>query len=247
MSKINIPEKVERVSKLLWGLRHPDVAAALLPFGLKNEVLNEGWDTVEKVNALYFTRVASRPAGSDAAEIVGKVNAFEDRWLPVVKGALSRSYPEVSELLFLNITRARGQSAAHGVQTFVDRLRALEKGEAPFGEKGPEVREYLRGRGLVDSVILEVVAELEGRRVVSEGTASEPFDDAALEKAVAEMWAFYLEWSAIVRACITDGRLLRTLGFKKRAGGRTPKAAAVVITSERHLDGSAPVPQLPGE
>lgn len=247
MTKINTPEKVERVSKLLWGLRHPDIAAALLPFGLKNEVLAEGWDTVAKVNELYFARVATRSAGNDAVEIVSKVNAFEDRWLPIVKGALSRSYPDVSELLFLNISRATGQSATHGVETFVDRLRALEKGEAPFGEKGPEVREYLRGRGLSDSVIEEVVAELEGRKVVSVGKAVEVSDDAALERAVAEMWAFYLEWSAIVRACVTDGRLLRMLGFKKRAGGRTPKVPAVVVTSEKRLDGAAPVPELPAE
>lgn len=224
MSRLTISDKAARAGKLLWGMRHPRVAAALAPFGFNAAVLAEGWDLVAKVNEQHLARVVSRPVAVGRSEMVDKVNAFENRWFPIVKHALSRRYPAAAERLFLNLARAEGKSAAYGVQVFVSRLTALEKGETPFGDEGPAAREFLRTRGLTDTVLAEVEHDLDGQKEIAQGEVPEPYDAEALEKAESEMWAFYLEWSAIVRGTITDGNLLRVLGFKKRAGGRTQKS-----------------------
>lgn len=130
---------------------------------------------------------------------------------------------------------------------FVSRLGALNKGAAPFGDEGPAAREFLRTRGLTDAILAEVMRDLEGQKEVAKGDVPEPYDADALEKAESEMWAFYLEWSAIVRGTITDGNLLRVLGFKKRAGGRSQKSRRVVLASETRLSGSDPAPQVAAE
>lgn len=223
MTKLNISEKAARTGKLLWAMRHPAIAAKLAPFGFTSKVLDEGWTLVDTANDRQLARVVSRSSATGNSDIVATVESFENRWFPIVKHALDRRNPEATKQLFLNLGRSEGQTSAYSVRIFVDRLAALGKGEAPFGEEGPAAREYLRGRGLTDNVIAEVVAELEGRKEVAEEVV--PFDEAALAAAEAAVWAFYLDWSNVVRSVITDGNLLRLCGFKKRTGGpRTPKA-----------------------
>jgi hypothetical protein len=48
----------------------------------------------------------------------------------------------------------------------------------------------------------------------------EPVVDAtAIEEAERTLWAWYLEWSAIARQVIQDGRLLREMGFGAKRRG----------------------------
>lgn len=228
MAKLNISQKANRTGKLLWGMRHPAISAALAPFGFTAEVLDEGWALVKNVNDLQLARVVSRPTAFGQGEIIGKADAFENRWFPIAKNALARNYPAITEKLFLNLGRNNGHTAAYSVGTFIDRLGAMEKGESPFGVDGVEARKFLAKRGLSDSVVAQIVADLEGRKEVVAGSAPEPFDEAALAEAEAKMWAFYLDWSTVIREVVTDGNLLRLVGFKKRSSGtRTPKAPTV--------------------
>src|SRR5690606_9540406 len=79
-----------------------------------------------------------------------------DRWLYITKTVLDRHYPEISQELFRNLHHSNGRDAAVGVAHYIERLNAMEKGEEPYGEKGREVREYLRTRGLTDELIEKV-------------------------------------------------------------------------------------------
>ncbi len=242
---LSIGQKVIRTGTLLWGMRNPQIALMLKPYGFSEAVLEEGWALFGKVKELRINRVLT-PATNDS-DIIEVVGAFENLWFPIVKAALDRRYPEVSAQLFLNLGRTNGKAAAYAVETFIDRLGEMERGEASFEKDGPEAREYLRSRGLTDSVIEEIAGKLDAKSEFASGEVPTPFDTEELNKAEAEMWAFYTDWSTVVRSVITDGNLLRILGFKKRSGGRTPKTPRVVITSEMSLPEATPVPQLPAE
>jgi len=61
-----------------------------------------------------------------------------------------------------------------------------------------------------------------------EASSPIPHDAHAAER---EAWAWYQEWSAIARARITDGRVLRRLGLGKR--GRPPGSRKKSADAER--------------
>lgn len=140
---------------------------------------------------------------------------------------LTRHHPEEAEELFLNLARTDGKPATYSVAIFLDRLAAMEKGAEPFNESGPEVREYLRTRGLTDEVIAEVSADMERlQRMAEEPLPVAVVDPEELKAADEAMWQWYLEWSAICRRVISDGNQLRALGFKKRKATRGSNGAA---------------------
>jgi hypothetical protein len=238
MAKTNTTEKIVRTSKLLWGMRHPAIAAQLASFGFKAAVLDEGWAAVDHANALLLARVVSRAHAAGNSEIVSKLDTFENRWFPIVKNALRRRYPDVAEQFFANLGRSDGSSASVVVRAFIGRLAALENGVAPFGAAGPEAREYLRERGLTDAIVAEAALELEARKDVAETVVS-VFDKDAFAKAEAEVWAFYLDWGHVVRSVITDGNLLRLCGFKKRSGG-TRKTTVTPVEVAASSEGENP-------
>ena len=72
-------------------------------------------------------------------------------------------------------------------------------------------------RGPLAARGLTVATAEEGRRLVhavhAAAPASPPDDLPPMEIAERELWAWYLEWSAIARASIREPRLLRALGF----------------------------------
>lgn len=226
----SIGQKATRTGILLIGLRDPRIARELERFGFNEEVLAEGWSLFEEVTGHRLDRALSRP--SKQPNVVSKVDAFEDVWFPITQIILERHAPEMGAKLFLNLTREEGKSATFMVETFLRRLEEMEKGEAPFGKEGPATRDDLRTRGLTDEVVAEVTEDMERLKSLQEDPAPPPaFDQAAAKAAEEAMWKWYLEWSAIARRVITDGNLLRVLGFKKRRG-RSAASSEVTIRSE---------------
>lgn len=224
-------------------MRDPRVARYLKPFGFNTATLENGWNLFFASTEAHRTLSASKaPAESSFSEM----DRFEARWVPVARIVLDGRYPEVAEKLFAQLGSANGKVAEVSVAIFLDRFQAMAEGAEPFGEEGPIAREYLRTRGLTDEVVAGALAEKDEMKTVEETTAMEP-DAEAAKAAEAAMWAFYLEWSALVRHAIKDGNLLRMFGFKKRSGGRTPKAPDVAVNSDKTLKDITPVPLLPAE
>ena len=247
MTKTRLNEKSMKTGKLLRGLRDARVASHLKPYGLTSKTLEHGWDLFLKASEKKLSLAVLKPAAEPRA--FTDIDRFEDRWIPVAKIVLESQYPAIAETLFAGLSFVDSKSTAVSVAIFLDRLEAMREGAEPFGKNVPLAREYLRTRGLTDDIVAGALADRDKMQAVEETTAVGPDADAAraAEAAEAAMWAFYLEWSALARHAIKDGNLLRILGFKKRTGGRTPKAPEVVINSERTLHGSAPVPLLPAE
>ncbi len=229
MTKLRIGQKAQRTGKLLFGLNNPRVAAKLEPFGYSGAVHQEGWGLLTIVSQ---HRLATDNELPKNPQILVELDEFENLWFPLAKAMLDRKYSGMSDALFGNLNRTAGQSVAISVTLFVRRLDAMDKGEEPFGEQGPEAREYLRSRGLTDEVVAAAQEHLDAVRDLRTEPApdSGPSAAEALEAEEA-MWKWYLEWSTIARTVIKDGHLLRSLGFKKRKG-RNSSSDDIVETDD---------------
>lgn len=237
MARIKVGEKAIKTRNLIFGLRDARVAALLSPYGFSSAALEEGHNLVMKVVELQLKGRAAQIV--DAPNIVAKADEFEGHWLPIVKIVLERPYPQIAKELYSNIVRVDGKDAATTTVVFLERLDAMERGEAPYGEEGPKAREYLRTRGLTDAVIAAAQHNVDRIQVVATPRVFvapvAPEEEAAAVKA---MWDWYLEWSRLARQVIQDGNLLKMLGFKK-PGRRKARSSAVVVSDERVLPASS--------
>lgn len=173
----------------------------------------------------------SRPARRP--DLVTELDRFENHWIPIAKIVLQGNHAEVATELFRNIERADGNEAAFTVAIFFERLESMARGEAPYGQQGPQVREYLRSRGLSDEIVAQAKEDLELLKDVEQRESPvETIDEEAMKAAEEAMWQWYLEWSAIVRKVITDGNLLRILGFKKRKSRSSSGAEIDIVETD---------------
>jgi hypothetical protein len=228
MANLTITQKAARCLRLILGMRHPEVAEALAPFGFSAETLEEGW---RLMSALTAPRAAVPADPPRSPALVPQVDRFENTWFPIARGVLQHRYPQAAERLFAGISQTRGHDACLSVMTFLDRLDQMETGERPFGDIGPAAREALRERGLTEERLVEVralldqIATLEPPRTSQRLVALEEED-----RAVEALWGWYLEWSVVARRAVKNRTLLRSLGFSPRLSaqpepGRPPRAS----------------------
>ncbi len=241
---LRIGQKATRTGTLLIGLRDPRIAAHLEPYGFSEAVIEEGWGLFLKATGHRLSRDLSKTPKTPS--VVTSIDEFEDHWFPIVKIVLTRHHPQAAEELFLNLARTDGKPATYSVAIFLERLAAMEQGAEPFNQSGPEVREYLRTRGLTDEVIAEVSGDMDRLQRMAEEPAPVPVVDPEELKAADEaMWQWYLEWSAICRRVISDGNQLRALGFKKRKAPRSSSEAASDDQDLAEEVEDAALPELP--
>lgn len=237
MTKITIGQKANRVLTFLMGLRHPQVARAMIRYGFSQEHLDEGWQSVRDVTRI---RLGKQQPTRDprAVEVLDK---FENVWVVVSKAVLQHRYPRVHDALFRNLKQGSGGTVALTVMTFLSRLREMESGEGEYSEDGPQAREELRARGLTDEIVAEAQAQAESLTVWTEPLEEEVDSKKEREESEERMWAWYKEWGAIARVAIADRRLLRGLGYlspkKASRGGDdldddSAEAIKVVVTDE---------------
>jgi len=249
MRKLSIGPKTHRAVEFLLGLRNPDVARELEPFGFTRVELEEGWGLLVDAIGTRLAGIAEAPPSQPG--LLERLDEFENMWFPVARNVLARHYPEIGRQLFVNLVQSQGREVVITVLTFVSRLEEMAQGEEPFGAEGPAARQLLAERGLTDEREEEARALLQEIRELKSAPADPP--RTAEEQAAAEeaLWAWYLEWSAIARVGIKSRATLRKLGFFKRRSSsgtdeepievaelETPEAAAA------GLEGRAPVPQL---
>jgi hypothetical protein len=208
-------QKAAKTITLLIGMRRPEIAELLIPRGLTNEVIQDGWQLFNRATELRMN-VMAQPMTGASPNLVKELDTFENRYLALTKAVLARHYPAESDLLFNGLGRAEGRAVTYTVDFFLRRLDAMDKGEAPFEARGPEVRAFLRTRGLSDAIVAEGTSLVTALQSI--GTREAPSTSAQELLAAEEaMWGFYREWAVVARLTIKDGRLLRQLGFKKRS------------------------------
>ncbi len=216
---LSIGQKCVRVLHLLSGLGIPAVSERLVDHGFEDADLERGW---ELLRATTGTRLDVTPFRSPDPTLFQRLDAWENYWFPIVHATLSHHYPEVAAELFLNLTQTEGLEVAVSVGTLLGRMRTAQNGN----ERQQAAIALLAKRGLTEEVIgdaEQMLKRLESRQQRPNAPPPDPAERAAAEAA---MWAWYLEWSTIVRQAITDRRLLRVMGFL-RPGARTVAAAGI--------------------
>lgn len=219
MARRSAGRKSYRVLDLLSGLEAPEVRSALASHGFSKKELDLGWSLLRRVGR---ARRPLSPPERSREVVLGPIDAWENRWFVVAAAALSKNHPKAQAWLFRNLTRQRGVEVIVSVMVFTERLRKLESGVKELGDEAKRARELLVRRGLTEEVLAEGERLLKAAQQLPSDAPLPPPPTQNVDEAEAEMWNWYLEWSQIARAVITEPRLMNHLGLGKR--GRPPKA-----------------------
>lgn len=227
--------KVDRVIRFLMGVNQPRIAGTLVAHGFSQKDLDEGW---QRLRAVAGERINAPPAPPRDLAAIEWLDAWENKWFPIVDATLAHRYPRIRGEVFLNLSQTEGPEVAISVAAIIQRITALGQGDAEH----KAARELLRQRGLTDQNLAEAAKQLERVGQVMEPPAVDIEALQALQKEKEDaMWAWYLEWSTIARAVIKDGRLLQQLGFRLR---RRAGVEEVVEDGEGVEEVPPPAPQV---
>ncbi|MGE0791083.1 MAG: hypothetical protein AB7S26_35755 [Sandaracinaceae bacterium] len=210
MAKMTLGQKANRVLRLLIGLRQPRIAAALAAHGFDEAELRLGYDLLRQLSQGRLALVEPDPI----AKPVDALDAWENKWYPIIQAVLGAHFPEARDAVFLNIAQTSGPEVIVTVTTLLDRLDSQPE----------EVREILKKRGLTAEAIGEargILRSIEHLQSAVDEITANLEADAAAEKA---LWDWYLQWSTIVRTVVKSRRLLRALGFRRTPSGEVVEA-----------------------
>jgi len=214
MSNLSIGEKARRIVGFIIGLGNEHVQGALAPHGFTEADRQEG---MRLLHELTGRRLGITP-GVDPT-LLGEIDAWENRWYPIAEVVLRTNFPEVHAVVFRNLSQSSGPDVVISVMTLLDRLEAVAKPVDEGGlERGQEARARLTARGLTEDVVSAARALV--ARVGTVPATRDPLarkTPAAVQEAEDRAWNWYLEWSGIARVVIRDRRVLRSLGFLRRA------------------------------
>jgi hypothetical protein len=203
-------DRTTRVIRFMFGLNDPRVLATLAGYGFTEADRDEGW------SLLYAIGQGGPPVvpieGPNVSVLV-QIDAWENRWFPIVDASLRRHFPAVRKLFFRNLSQTEGLEVIMSVGSFVERFEALSEPAGPYGAEGPKAAELLSRRGLT-SAVAEAKALLDSLEKVDTRVRSTwDVQQRRLFAAESVLWAWYLEWSRVARVAIKERALLRQLGF----------------------------------
>ncbi|AUX34680.1 MULTISPECIES: hypothetical protein [Sorangium] len=229
MARLTLRQKAVRVLQLLMGLRRDEIAAALVAHGFTDADLAEGWRLLQGLTRPRLD-IDVRPSAPEP-DLIAALDGWENRWFPIAAATLKRRHPEVHAWMFRNLGQTEGAAVVVSVGTFVERWDQLarRKDKGGPGRDGREARKLLAWRGITREVVdeaRELLARAEKVEPAGDRSPADPENDG--EQAEADLWGWYLEWSAVVRSAIQDRKLLRELGYLRPSGrpsgGTTPAA-----------------------
>lgn len=211
MAKMSVGDKASRVLKMLIGMRAPRVAAAMAVYGFSDAELQEGWQLLQDVSRV---KLDASSGGAMSAGTLAELDGWENRWFPIAEATLSRRFPAVHAQIFKNLSQQSGAAVAVSVRTFVERFDLMAAGAGSYGAEGTAAKAVLEARGLTADVVNQARGLLEtvGKVVTLTGPTIDD-ERKKLEKAEADLWAWYLEWSQIARVAITQRGVLRQMGL----------------------------------
>jgi hypothetical protein len=159
--------------------------------------------------------VTPEPARNDLY-LIEAVDAFENKWFPIIRACLARHHPELCQTFFHNLKQTTGPEVLLGVGELLNRIDDLEDSSSVFPGEGHAARRLLAERGLTHEVVEDVRQLLKTIGQFSEPKPT-PVKQGSRKQAEGALWSWYLEWSAVVRGSVTDRRALRRMGFLKKS------------------------------
>ncbi len=206
--------KAHRLLDFLVGLGDPRVRRMLERHGFSQAELDDGWG---RLRALSEAPVAIR----ERTTVPSELDAWENRWFPIVDVVLRTRHPRVHEVVFRNLHQTEGAEVLVSVRTLLERLEAIGRPEkrGGLGKAGRDALDLLARRGLNEEALGHARALL-ARMQEGPGEDVPAADPEARARAEERLWNWYLEWSGIARAVIKERSVLVSLGFRGRGRRR---------------------------
>lgn len=229
MSDLSIGAKPRRVMQFIIGLADPLVRARLAAYNFDNAELAIGLDRVNTVIAGRLGAISNLDP-----KLLAAIDAWENKWYPVVEVVLRTNYPAVHAIVFRNLKQSQGLDVVVTTRTMLDRLDLVSKPVAEGGHpEGAAARAHVVKRGFTTEVVQDCRGLLAQIGMAPEMNDPLPQLDAeAMAKAEKEMWNWYLEWSGIARSAISNRRALRSLGFLRRVRRADGREEDVVVDDD---------------
>jgi hypothetical protein len=218
-----LDDKIERVTRFLISFGNRQVMAQMRPQGFSPQQLSEGWALAQKAAEPWLEKAPIVSDTNAAREALGHLDDWENRHLPVIEATLRVRYPAIYARVVEGLSQTSGPSLLLTVPRLLANLRTLQ---AAGDDVSQQAWQLLGQRGITPDVIEQ--AALLIKQASAADTSPEPISQDEIERQrvereanVQRMWDWYIEWSAIARARIKDGNVLRRMGFGR--GGR-PKS-----------------------
>lgn len=203
MRTYTLNAKVDAATKLMTGMRLPEVHLQLQPYGFSLAALDEGLQRLRQLllarHGVLDPQAAELEVARPRRVTIRELEAYCARWFPIARAALRGVAPEALHALLGGLRRPHGAHAIPTLTLFLERWDALAAGTLASVHDGPAALVALAARGLTTDVraegqrlvsrLVEVAPSLSLRRQALEA------EEAALE----HLWAWYLEWSVIAR------------------------------------------------
>ena len=241
MPKLSVGEKAHRAVDFLMGVSNWQVQRAMGSFGFGQRALDEGWARLRNLTTdkLQISSSLVDP------RLVGALDAWENRWFPIVEIVLRTNFLGVHELVFRNLRpdegvggRRLGRDADRSARAD----RQADPTRAVWVRRGQAACSLLVERGVTERVLTDARDLLAHVGSAKEPDLLESEDPEAVAAAEESLWRWYLEWSGIARIAIRDRRLLRALGFLKTVRRPDGTEEEVVVNDDEELDTDPPVP-----
>jgi hypothetical protein len=235
MAKLTIGQKAQRVLKLIFGLRNPRIASILAGYGFTVKDLDQGWKLLQ---ALTENRLNNLPPPPTDPTLLVQLDEWENKWFPIAVASLQFRYPAAYAWLFANLHQTDGLDVLVSVGTFVRRLDDLASQKDVADAKA--ARKLLTERGLNDSTLGEANALLKRAGKIAKEPPAPAVSPEQAQAAEDALWQWYLEWSGIARAVITNRRMLRDLGFLQSGSASTDTTDTTDTTDATDVTDVAP-------
>ena len=203
--------------------RRRRIRATLRGRGYSAETHRAGWDAWKAVvGADWLTEPEpGEDLDKEMSAIMAELDAWDEPNLGVASAALQTSHPDQHTFLFNDLSPGQREDSLIAIETFLDRLDLMERGDdrpepqregdgealAKLSARGITAEERARLRGLLDQL-----GELDEDDEDDDVPAT---TDEALQRELATLDAWYGEWSGIARAIIGRRDYLIALGLAK--------------------------------
>lgn len=223
-SERTLAETPPRVAKFIFGITsNQSVWVELSGAGMTKEALDEGRSLLN--TALLLQADQTRPGADAQRKALAELDAWDEPNYRAYKATLRRHHPLAGAYVFHDLNATTGLKAVLGVQTFLNRVDALENGSDPARkDTKPEDKaasDHLASRGLTKAErarlrALVHVALGEGREATPEEIEAQHSAAQARATSLLELRSWFDEWSSIAQAHVKKRSHLISMGLAER-------------------------------
>jgi hypothetical protein len=226
-SERTLAETPAKVAKFIYGITsNTSVWVALASAGMTKEHLDEGRTLLN--GALLLPPDERRPGVDAQRKALAEVDAWDEPNFRAYRATLRRHHPLAGSYIFHDLSAATGLKAVTGVQTFLNRVDALDQGNDPNRkDTKPEDRaavDHLATRGLSKAERARLRALVntalgEGRDVPAAELEAQHAQAQARATSLLELRSWFDEWSSIAHAHVQKRSHLLSMGLVDRKVG----------------------------